>query len=129
MAAERSAARLRVLLVDDDELARRACGRLLSTLSDVTKVESGAAALDAIAGEPFDAVVTDYRMPAMNGVELLERIRERAPAMRRVLMSAESVFDLERHLASGLAHAFLGKPFDRGNAAAALGVAPPVPQR
>ena len=114
---------MRVLLVDDDALARKVCGRLLAALFDVTKVESGEVALATLSGTRFDVVLTDYRMPSMTGVELLEQIRVLAPRMRRVLMSAEAVFGLDGYLASGLAHAFLGKPFDRPGAAAALSVA------
>jgi hypothetical protein len=48
----------------------------------------------------------------MTGLEWLELLRRRDPRQRRVLMSASRVPGIEGHLALGLVHAFLPKPFD-----------------
>jgi CheY-like chemotaxis protein len=125
MSAVGSTERVRLLLVDDDSLARKVCGRLLEKAFVVTCVESGEAALALLAGgERFDAMLTDYRMPSMTGIELLERVRVLAPHTRRVLMSAEDVFGLDAYFACGLLDAFLGKPFDLPRATAML-IPPP----
>ncbi len=50
-------------------------------------VGSGAQALRMLAEQPFDAVVSDMRMPEMNGAELLERVRDHAPRTFRVVLS------------------------------------------
>lgn len=67
------------LIVDDDAdstfLARR---NLLSAFpkATVVQVETGQAALDALAREEFTAIITDYRMPWMDGLTLVRKIRE-----------------------------------------------------
>jgi CheY-like chemotaxis protein len=113
---------LHVLLVDDDELARRVYARVLRAGGEfrVTEAESGDDALFALRRHRFDAVLTDYRMPTMTGVELLEHVRVHDPHVRRVLMSSAPVYGLDGLLAGGLVHAFLAKPIDLARASAAL---------
>ncbi len=76
---------------------------------DMRFVEGGAQALDALAKEPADVVITDQNMPGMRGTELLERVRVHHPQALRVLISGQSegsvVFDGLR-----VAHQFLLKP-------------------
>ncbi len=105
---------LRVLLVDDD-------GSVLSGLQNVLRperhrwairvAEGAEAALTALAAEPFDVVVSDIRMPGMNGLELLGRIHDGWPGTVRVLLSGWSdTGSITR--AGTVAHRYLLKPCD-----------------
>jgi len=82
----------RLLLVDDDEMTRRSSRRFLSRAGfDVTTVDSGAEALAYLdANKRVDAVIVDYDMPGMNGVELLRAIHERDPHLPKGLWSAST---------------------------------------
>jgi CheY-like chemotaxis protein len=104
--------RSRVLLVEDYPLARSASMRALRDAYDVTAVASGEEALTWIYPGAFDTLLTDFEMPAMTGIELIELVRLRDPQLRRVLMSAAPVPALYGYVAVGLVHAFLRKPFD-----------------
>ena len=86
----------RVLVVDDNDTNRRVIGELLEAAE--YEVETASSAMDALAvlrrsvngGKPFQAVLTDHRMPVMDGLELARRIRE-IPAvadLRLVLYSS-----------------------------------------
>ena len=70
--------RLSVLLVDDEDLVRFATGEMLRDLGHrVTEAGSGAEALDWLReGLEVDAVITDYKMPRMDGAELAQQVRE-----------------------------------------------------
>ncbi len=82
----------RLLLVDDDEMTLRSSRRFLSRAGfDVTTVSSGAAALSHLDSQArVDAVIVDYDMPGMNGVELLRAIHERDPSLPKGLWSAST---------------------------------------
>lgn len=54
----------------------------------MTVAENGAAALKAIENDPIDGIVTDFRMPDMNGDELISRIRERQPDIPAIIASS-----------------------------------------
>ena len=81
----------RIVLVDDDAESCRALGELLSAEGfDPLCFANGEAAWSAIADERVrpQAVVTDVRMPGLDGVALLRRIKTRFPALPVVLVSA-----------------------------------------
>lgn len=67
-----------VLYVDDDAVMRRVTSRIIEGLgARVTVAKSGVEALECMAGQPFALLITDYFMPDMNGLELIEILRAR----------------------------------------------------
>jgi len=129
--------RARVLLAEDNPVNQRVAVRLLARRGhDVTVVENGREALDALDRQAFDVVLMDLQMPEMGGLEATAAIRERerrnGGRVRIVAMTAHALKgDRERCLAAGM-DGYLSKPIDRlelFNAveqAAAPAVSPPV---
>jgi HD-like signal output (HDOD) protein len=75
--------------------------------------ESGAAALEILAKEPVDVIVTDMRMPHMDGAALLKKVQESHPSVVRIVLSGHA--ELETALrAVPVAHQFLNKPCEPG---------------
>jgi putative nucleotidyltransferase with HDIG domain len=72
-------------------------------------VESGALALEAMRELPCDVIVTDLRMPAMDGAELLQRVSQEWPQTIRIVLSGSSEIELTMALVP-LAHQYLSKP-------------------
>jgi len=78
----------RILLVDDNSLGMVARRSVLEELGhQVLTAGTAAEALDLCSKHRFDVVVTDYKMPKMNGVELIGRLRELQPATSVILIS------------------------------------------
>ncbi|MFH0946671.1 MAG: sigma-54 dependent transcriptional regulator [Planctomycetota bacterium] len=103
---------LRVLLVDDEESIRVTLSDDLAEVGHVvTSLDNGAAALEALAADRFDVVISDLRMPGADGLEVLRTARERCPATEVILITAfgtvESAVDAMR---MGAFHYVL-KPF------------------
>lgn len=73
---------LRILLVDDHAIVRQGVRQLLvnhGVAREVVEADSGAQAFAGLDGDPFDVVLLDISLPDMNGVEVLKRIKRRAP--------------------------------------------------
>jgi PAS domain S-box-containing protein len=87
--------RLRVLLVDDEELVLRTLARLLAR-HDVTAVASGRAALDALAEMTFDVVLCDLMMPLCSGMEVWDHAVQLGLRDRFVLMTGGATTDVSR---------------------------------
>lgn len=106
---------IRILFVDDEPNILDGLRRMLRGMRqqwDMVFVEGGTLALDLLAREYFDIVVTDMRMPGMDGVELLTRVRRLYPHMARIILSGHS--DQEVVMKSvRLAHQYLAKPCDQ----------------
>jgi CheY-like chemotaxis protein len=78
----------RILVVDDNELGSLARRGVLNELGhEVAIATTPEGALELFQKESFDLVVTDYKMPVMDGVELIRQIREIRPQMPVVLLS------------------------------------------
>jgi PAS domain S-box-containing protein len=104
----------RALVVEDEPLVRRMIADVLRQQGlEVVVARDGAEALAAAAedGPPFELVVSDVIMPGMNGPEVVERLRARAPELRCVFVSGhtEDALDLRGGLPPGTT--FLRKPF------------------
>jgi CheY-like chemotaxis protein len=78
----------RILIVDDNSLGLAARRSVLEELGHKV-VTSGAPhdALELCGKQRFDVVVTDYKMPKMNGVEFITRLRKQHPTLRVILIS------------------------------------------
>jgi HD-like signal output (HDOD) protein len=104
----------RVLFVDDEPKILEGLQRMLRSMRDDWEMEfanSGPAALADLKSRPFDVVVTDMRMPGMDGAMLLSEIRQLHPQIVRIVLSGHS--DQELVLSSvGPAHQYLSKPCD-----------------
>jgi HD-like signal output (HDOD) protein len=75
--------------------------------------QSGKAALELLAQEPVDVIVTDMRMPQMDGASLLREVKDRYPRVVRIILSGHA--ELETALRSvPVAHQFLNKPCEPG---------------
>jgi DNA-binding NtrC family response regulator len=79
---------------------------------EVVTAESGQAALELLERESFDLVLSDVRMPGMNGVELFRRIREARPDCPVVLMTGFAIEGLVHDAIAEGVFTILPKPFD-----------------
>jgi two-component system response regulator HydG len=104
-------ARPRVVVADDEASARSGLGTLLRDEGfDVILTEDGSAALAQVQESAPDILVTDLRMPGMDGIELLRRAREADPELIVVLMTAfAEVETAVRAMQEGAEH-YLTKP-------------------
>lgn len=104
-----------VVFVDDEPAVLAGVRRMLHSMRDqwrMTFVASGPAAIQAMTADPADIVISDMRMPVMDGAELLTVVQRRWPGAVRMILSgyAEQGAAL-RSIA--VAHRFLNKPCDR----------------
>lgn len=77
-----------VLLVDDEQPNLDVLGSFLEADYDIYTATSGAEALRIAASTPIDVVITDQRMPAMTGIELLEHLRLIKPDVAGIVLTA-----------------------------------------
>ncbi len=103
-----------ILFVDDEPKLLDGLRRSLFPYGDLWEVEfasSGAEALRMLTVSSFDVVVTDMRMPGMNGAELLNEVARLYPQIVRMILSGTWQQDL-RVQAAMIAHQYLSKPCD-----------------
>jgi len=104
---------VKILFVDDEPRVLEGLERSLDVLNDddwqLEFVDSGVAAITKLGSSEFDAIVTDMRMPGIDGATVLERATEIAPRAARIVLSAE-MKDESATRALAHAHQILGKP-------------------
>ena len=80
----------RILFVDDETSILDGLKRMLRPMRaewDMAFATGGETALSMLGAAPFDVIVTDMRMPGMDGASLLEVVREKYPNMLRIILS------------------------------------------
>jgi DNA-binding NtrC family response regulator len=103
-----------ILIIDDQPDMLQLLARTLGPDLDarITTAPSADKALGLLDQERFDLVLTDIRMPGMDGLELLERIKENRPDQTVVVMTAHGSIDMVIHAMKHGAYDFITKPFD-----------------
>lgn len=105
----------RILFVDDEPNILKGLQRSLRPMRktwDMAFVDGGHAALERLGQEPFDVIVSDMRMPQMDGAQLLLAVQEKYPMVVRIILSGHS--DQEMIMKSvKSAHQYLSKPCEK----------------
>jgi len=103
---------VRVLIVEDESLIRWSLRQKFEQLSyNVDEAENGAQALDLLAGDPYDLIILDHRLPDTTGLEILRRLRRHDEDVVVIMMTAySSIPDAVEAIKLG-AHEYLAKPF------------------
>jgi two-component system response regulator AtoC len=107
------ASRSRVLVVDDDPASRELLRRVLAGVGhEVAQASNGREALDELARRPADLVISDIRMPDLDGVQLLEKLRAAVPDVPVILVTAFGDVEGAVEAIRRGAFDYLAKPYD-----------------
>ncbi len=108
----------RILVIDDDPLVGESLRKLLRKLGYEVQIASiGLAALDLASQEPFDLIITDIRIPGMDGLETLKAIRElrknfKKPPFSEIVITAYEDEKVKEEAKRMGVRAFILKPFE-----------------
>lgn len=105
---------LNILVVDDEPNMRRVLQILLERLGHtVVLADDGAAALERLAADSVDLIISDLRMPRLDGLGLQRALREQGLQIPLIMISAHGSVDTAVSAMKGGAVDFLQRPFDR----------------
>ncbi|MHB8092304.1 MAG: sigma-54-dependent transcriptional regulator [Syntrophales bacterium] len=102
-----------ILIVDDEKNIRLTLSQVLETLgAEIDTAANGEEALTKLKGREFGLVLLDIRMPGMDGMEILRRVREIRPDIRVIMITAYGTIESAIEAMKLGAADFLQKPFD-----------------
>ena len=116
----------RILVVDDEAPIRQFVARALSHANPdytVETAEDGVDALDAFSRAPFDLLVTDIVMPALDGIELALKVSKDYPETIILMMTGYATEKQRAYGLDNLIHKVISKPFSLKEISAAVGEA------
>jgi len=103
---------MEILLVDDDEWIRHSlCLFFESEGCHLTALETAEEGMEAIKKQAYDILVTDYRLPGMDGLEFLRHIQDTQPHIMTVLITAYKSEDVVSEAVKLGIQDFIEKPF------------------
>jgi len=105
---------MKILVCDDEPIIREITSTMLRMHKHQVEIASdGQDALEKIQAEPFDVLITDFKMPRLNGIELIERLRAMESPLKVVLITGFAD-ELDTETMEGLKlDGFLKKPFKK----------------
>ncbi|MBI9073965.1 MAG: sigma-54-dependent Fis family transcriptional regulator [Desulfatibacillum sp.] len=114
----------KILIVDDDEGLNHFLGRFFKRKGyEVAVSKCGLSAMEKIAEENFDLVLMDYKMPGLNGLDTLHKIKESSVNTPIILMTAYGNTETAIEAMKRGAYDYLSKPFDRKELSRVVGEA------
>jgi DNA-binding NtrC family response regulator len=102
----------KILVVDDEEVVVRSCQRILRDDYTVQAVTDGVTALKKVEEEVFDILLLDVMMPGIDGLEVLQHVKERHPEVDVIMMTGLSEIQTAVKAMKLGAFDYLSKPFD-----------------
>lgn len=104
---------IRILVVDDEDSVRRRCLRLLAREGyDAMGAKTSAAALEIVQSTSCDVVLADIRMPGMDGMQLLNHLKEFDPSIEVIMMTGYAAVDTAVRAMKSGAYDYLTKPVE-----------------
>jgi YesN/AraC family two-component response regulator len=103
---------IKILFVDDEVNLLDGLNRMLRKKKDdwdMTFIKSGKEALALMESNRYDIIVTDYKMPEMDGLKLLSQIKDSFAGTKRIILSGQSELEIVNK-SREIAHAYLSKP-------------------
>jgi two-component system response regulator GlrR len=84
----------KIIVVDDEDMIRELCYHILSAEGyQVATVSNGSTALEELARMPADLMITDIKMPGMDGLELFERVKEQNQDLVTIFITGHGTLD------------------------------------
>jgi len=113
---------IKVLLVDDNRMVRELLQQAIAPFCSVQTSSAGADALEKLAGDPPDLLISDYNMPEMNGRQLLEKIKgkPKTASVPIILLASKSDINESLRNLQDQVEDFVEKPFFVKDAAARI---------
>jgi len=102
----------RVLIIDDEDIVRVSCQRILVPEGyEVRSTNSAAEGLGLLAQEPVDVVLTDLKMPDIDGMQVLEKIKEEWPDIEVIMITGYQTITTAVEAIKLGAFDYIEKPF------------------
>ena len=105
--------RTRILIADDEEGIRESLSLILGEEYDLTFAKDGEETLAKLAQEPFELVLLDIKMPKLDGLEVLRRLKSNGSATPVLVLTAYQSVELAKEAVKLGALDYLPKPFER----------------
>ena len=103
---------MRILIVDDENGVRLSLNELLKERFETETAEDGAEALKLITEKSFELIISDFKMPHLNGLELLAKVREISPLTSFILMTAQGSIEGAVNAIQAGADDYIAKPIE-----------------
>lgn len=114
--------RKRILIVDDESLILLVLSKLLAAEgTEITTVTNGKDALREIAAHHYDLCLLDVYLPDLNGVDIMQRIKDISPHTKVAIMSGSYLDHSVRRVIKENAFCFISKPFELSEVKAMAG--------
>jgi DNA-binding NtrC family response regulator len=102
----------KILVIDDELIIRKSCEKtLIPEGYDVTSVTSGEEGLRLLEKEPFELILLDLKMPDMDGIEVLKRIKATLPEIKVIMITGYSTVETAVQAMRLGAYNHIEKPF------------------
>jgi DNA-binding NtrC family response regulator len=103
---------MRIMVVDDESIVGKRLKPALEKSGDIVETfENGRGAIDRLAEQSFDIVVTDVRMSDVDGIEVLEYVQKHSSRTKVIIITGYATMEVAREALVKGAYDFIAKPF------------------